>query len=277
MSAPYQAVPMRDLSGARSAYETRDVAASVAAHANKGHEESHSKTGGYLKSIVYGGLDGIITTFAVVSGASGGGVGIQAILILGFSNIFADGLSMGVGDALSSKAENEYINKEKAREMWEYEHNKQGEIEEMVDLYESRGMSREDAETVMPILAKNQEFFIDLMLVEELGLQPPDEDDNPWKDGLVTFCSFVFFGLFPLLGYAIFATTIPDPDFLFVIAICLTAIMLFILGSLKSRFSQQHWLKGGVEVLGLGGSTAVVAYLIGWLVATLVGEPGSMA
>jgi len=78
-------------------------------------------------------------------------------------------------------------------------------------------------------------------------------------------------------SYAIFATTIPDPDFLFVIAICLTAIMLFILGSLKSRFSQQHWLKGGVEVLGLGGSTAVVAYLIGWLVATLVGEPGSMA
>lgn len=70
------------------------------------------------KSIVFGGLDGIITTFAIVAGASGGSLGVETILILGFSNIFADALSMGVGDALSSKAEAEYIKAERKREQW---------------------------------------------------------------------------------------------------------------------------------------------------------------
>ena len=59
----------------------------------------------YAKSIVYGGMDGIVTTFAVVAGAVGGNLGIKPILILGFSNLLADGFSMAVGDYLSSTTE----------------------------------------------------------------------------------------------------------------------------------------------------------------------------
>lgn len=92
------------------------------------------------------GLDGIITTFAVVAGATGGGLDVHTILILGFSNIFADALSMGVGDALSTKAENEFILGEKMREEWEMKNNPEGEIDEMVDLYVEKGMSKEDAQ-----------------------------------------------------------------------------------------------------------------------------------
>jgi len=61
----------------------------------------------HIKSIVYGGLDGIITTFAVVSGVIGAQLNPSIILILGFANLIADGISMGVGDYLSSKAEQE--------------------------------------------------------------------------------------------------------------------------------------------------------------------------
>lgn len=59
----------------------------------------------YAKSITYGGLDGIITTFAVVAGAIGGDLGMTAIVILGFSNLLADGFSMAAGDYLSSTTE----------------------------------------------------------------------------------------------------------------------------------------------------------------------------
>lgn len=59
----------------------------------------------YAKSITYGGLDGIITTFAVVAGAIGGKLGVTAIIILGFSNLLADGFSMAAGDYLSSTTE----------------------------------------------------------------------------------------------------------------------------------------------------------------------------
>ena len=108
--------PMRDLEGARNAYAKGDIEASKAAHAMKIHNEHHSAVGGHIKSIVFGGMDGIITTFAVVAGAVGGGLGTEVILILGFSSVFADAVSMGVGDALSTKSENEYILMEKARE-----------------------------------------------------------------------------------------------------------------------------------------------------------------
>ena len=67
--------------------------------------------GSYLKSFVFGGLDGIITTFAVVAGVAGASLSYGIVLILGFANLFADGISMAVSDYLGSKAEEEYENK----------------------------------------------------------------------------------------------------------------------------------------------------------------------
>ena len=68
-------------------------------------KKDERKIGDYAKSIVYGGMDGIVTTFAVVAGAVGGNLGITPIVILGFSNLLADGFSMAVGDYLSSTTE----------------------------------------------------------------------------------------------------------------------------------------------------------------------------
>ena len=70
----------------------------------------------------------------------------------------------------------------------------------MVELYQKRGMSLEDAQHIIDIMAEYRSFFVDVMMVEELDLQVPPEDANPWIDGFITFCSFVFFGFFPLTG-----------------------------------------------------------------------------
>jgi VIT1/CCC1 family predicted Fe2+/Mn2+ transporter len=58
----------------------------------------------YVRDLVYGANDGIITTFAVVAGVSGGGLSLRVVLIIGAANLFADGLSMGVGNYLSIRA-----------------------------------------------------------------------------------------------------------------------------------------------------------------------------
>lgn len=263
-------VAMRDLDGARKAYEDRDVEASKAAHDAKVHQEHHSKVGEKIKSIVFGGLDGIITTFAVVAGAAGGGLGVDIILILGFSSVFADAISMGVGDALSSKAENEFIMAEREREMWEYKSNKEGEIVEMIDLYESKGMSRDDAEACIRRMAEYPDFFVDVMMAEELELRVPDPDDNPWWDGAVTFGSFVVFGTVPLLAYVVFYSAQLYVHEQFIVSVVLTACTLFALGVTKSRFTKQLWWKAGFEVFLLGGGVAAIAYLIGWFMNSIV-------
>ena len=58
----------------------------------------------YIRELIYGANDGIITTFAVVAGVAGGGLSLQAVLIVGAANLLADGLSMGVGNYLAIRA-----------------------------------------------------------------------------------------------------------------------------------------------------------------------------
>lgn len=258
------------------AFENKDKKASQIAHSLEqiktriNAKEKHSKIGERLKSIVYGGLDGIITTFAVVAGATGGELDTSIILILGISNMFADALSMGMGDAISSKAEKEMVLREREREKWELENFPEGEIQEMIELYTERGLTEEKAQIVVNAMSSNKEFFIDQMVTDELGMELPDINDNVWVDGIITFSSFIFFGIFPLLAYICLNTADIEQDIMFVISCCLTAVMLFVLGVVKSKFTTQRWYLAGLEILGLGSFTAGVSYGIGKIVSEIV-------
>ena len=175
------AAAVRNLQLARVGFDLRDPEMSKAAHQSSlmgSNEEKHPLASAHIKSIVYGGLDGIITTFAVVAGAAGGGFGPNVVIVMGISSLLADALSMGVGDALSSKAETEVARRERERERWELENFKEGEIGEMVDIYTKRGMSKEDAEIVIRVCAKYEPLFVDMMLVDELGLGEEPKTDT---------------------------------------------------------------------------------------------------
>ncbi|KAI2501132.1 VIT family [Fragilaria crotonensis] len=217
-------------------------------------DEHHKTEGGLLKPMIFGGLDGILTSFAIVAGAAGGNLSSGVVLILGFSNIFADALSMGVGEFLSSKAENEWILSERRREEWELENYPEGEIREMVDLYMEKGMSRQDAESVITTMAKYKDFFVDIMMTQELQLQVPEDDHvtESFREGVIMFCSFAFFGALPLIGYLVFPSA-------------------FRICSVKSTFCASHWFASGMETLLLGGVCATVAYSIGQFVQGIVG------
>jgi hypothetical protein len=88
-------------------------------YTHTGQVEAHGNAAGpYLKALVYGGVDGIITTFATVTSVAGANLAPVVILIVGIAHLFADGLSMGLGDALSTQAEIDYNNAERLREKW---------------------------------------------------------------------------------------------------------------------------------------------------------------
>ncbi|KAL6066732.1 Protein ccc1 [Balamuthia mandrillaris] len=293
------------LSRAKKAYRERDADASRLAHSvqyAKAAEAHKTEAGKYLKSIVYGGLDGIITTFAIVAGVAGAGLATGVVIILGVANMIADGISMGMGDYLSTEAEMAFAKAERRREAWYYkapipsllllfpfhsltwcvfarevDNYIEGEIQEMVELYVSKGMSKDDAETVVGIMAKHKDLFVDVMMVEELGIMY-DPDEKPWKHGLITFTSFVIFGLVPLIAYFILlAAPSMDDDFdaAFMLAGILTGITLFVLGAIKSRFTLQRWWWSGILVLFYGGLAAIASYIIGYLLMLTGLDTGS--
>ncbi len=284
----------RRLSAAKHAFNENDIAASRAAHESKASsstaaqtasnsnnsntirydaEEAHAGGGGkYVKSLVFGGLDGIIMTFAVVAASKGGSLSTEIVLLMGFANLFADGLSMGFGDFLSSKAEHEYATTEKKREKWEFDNFPEGEKKEMVEIYMQRGMKEEDAKIIIDTMAKYENIFVDVMMVEELGLMPPDEEESSFMNGLVTFIAFSLFGFVPLIPYLIgrVAKSGSD-DTLFASACCLTAFTLFSLGAAKAKFTNQAQVKSGSFMLMNGGLAAICAYLVSWGISEALG------
>jgi VIT1/CCC1 family predicted Fe2+/Mn2+ transporter len=232
-------------------------------------------SGSYLKSLIYGGLDGIITTFAVVAGAAGARLSLDVILILGFANLVADGLSMGLGDVLSSKAEQQFAQAERIREMWECNNYLEVEKREMQLIFIKKGLSSYDAKHVVDILSKDANIFVDVMMVEELGIMPEDEGESPYKNGAVTFGAFQIFGVVPLLCYLVafpFYIAFPQIRAILDIAILIcsaisVAITLFTLGAVKGRFTSQRSDVSGLLMLMNGSAAAVASFVIGFFIS----------
>lgn len=214
--------------------------------------------GSYVKSMVYGGLDGIITTFAVVAGVVGGALDLRVIIILGFSNLLADGFSMATGDYLSSKSEKEY---EEHRKQLNQQKNTEQTKNSLVEHYHSIGLTEEDAAIVSNVMSRYDDSVTDQLFRAEAE----EEEGSPIKNALVTFTSFFTFGLVPLLAY-VFSQFIPGiVSHSFLLASGLTGLTLFILGALKSRVTRSNWIKSGLEMLIIGGFAAFFAYLIGFV------------
>lgn len=229
---------------------------------NEAKDRKEFRGGQYVSSMVYGGLDGIITTFAVVSGVAGAALDPRVVIILGFSNLLADGFSMAVGNYVSSKSENEYITGKKRHIRQDMHMNYQGEIDKLQASYEEKGIPTEDAKLIAQTLGKHEVAFIEQLLDGEYG---HESEATPLKNAIVTFCSFAVYGLVPLLAYivAMFFPYLLRHAFL--TASVLTGTTLFTLGAVKSQITQSNWFKSGLEMLIIGGLAATVAYGIGYI------------
>ena len=221
----------------------------------------------YLGEFVYGGIDGCVTTFAVVSGSVGAGLDSSIIIILGFANLLADGFAMSIGAYLSTKSEQDNYNKHKQVEYWEIENLPHVEKEEIREIYAAKGFEGELLEEVVDVITKDREVWVNTMMKEELEMM--EEDRSPFWIGATTYFSFLLIGLIPLVIYVVDYIT-PLQQNLFLIASILTAFGFIIIGWLKTYVNQTSALKGILETLVLGGIAAVVSYFVGDFLEQLI-------
>lgn len=257
----------RDVNLAREAFRENNKSKLIKAHSK--HKEIHDNGAGkYLKSWVYGGLDGIVTTFAVVAGVAGASLHSGVILILGFANLIADGISMAIGDYISTKSQNEYYDLERKREEWEIENNPKGEEKEMIEIYRKKGLNNKDSRAIVEILKRNKDFWIDTMMNDELELSKSSE--SPKKNAIFTFISFLIFGFVPLFLYVIGSIFNFSISRGFMWTSILTSVAMFSLGSLKTKVTGKNWVKSGIETLLIGGAAATAAYFVGEFLSKIV-------
>lgn len=260
----------RDIEGARDAYKSADAEKSRMAHLAKAHEARESmhnkKAGEIVSSIVFGGLDGIVTTFAVLVAAAANQLIISLLLILTFANLVGDAVGMAVGDWLSTLAEEGVERRERERERKEYEQFPEEERLEMELIYQEMGMSVQDSRDLVDLLSENTEAFLKIMCIYELGIMEEEDVSSAWKDGLTTFVSFMICGSIPMLAY-VFCFTYSSPatlDKLFWISIGLFCVTLLALGAVKGIITNSRWWLSALLTLIQGAITTVAAYFISY-------------
>lgn len=225
----------------------------------------YKKIGEFLKDAVYAANDGVITTFAVVAGVVGASLDPLVILVLGFANLFADGISMASGNYLGTKSEKDLYSKEKERNRRLLKDDRAKYKERIKNFLRGKGYPDRDLEELSELITHNENFALDFIMHEEVGLVE-QEEARPLKGALVTLAAFMLAGLVPLVPYIFFA----DSGGAFLYASIFTGIALFGVGAARSIFTERSWFSSGLEMFFVGGLAALVAYGIGFVISSIV-------
>ncbi len=231
-------------------------------------EHKRSAFADYFKEIIYGGIDGIVTTFAVVAGFSGAALSTNAVtelsftvvLLFGLANLFADAASMGLGNFLSVRSEKDLYFAARQREQEELRTNADAEVAETISIMVAKGFSVEHATALAAIYRTNETYWTDFMMQHELELSDP-RGENEVFTGLATFFSFMVFGAIPLLPFMFSENG--DASTTFGLSVIGTFVALAALGLLKWRVIGARLSASLFEVVAVGATAAGLAYIVG--------------
>ncbi|MGH1398856.1 MAG: VIT1/CCC1 transporter family protein [Alphaproteobacteria bacterium] len=212
----------------------------------------------YLREWVYGGIDGVVTTFAIVAGVVGASLSPLIVLILGVANLLADGFSMAAGSYSATKADADNYWRLRKREENHVANFYDGEIEETRQILRGKGFEGEALEDMVAAISKDHDTWIEWMMQEEYGLTRPI--NSPLHAALNTFGAFVLCGSAPILPFIL------KWNDAILWAVLFSGITFFAIGSLKSLWSVKSWWREGIETLAIGMIAAGLAYGVGyWL------------
>lgn len=217
----------------------------------------------YLRDFVYGGIDGAVTTFAVVAGVVGAQISPGVVIVLGVANLVADGFSMAAGNYLGTRAELDDLKRLEAQERRHIKLDPEGEREEVRQIYADKGFAGEDLARVVELITADPARWVRTMLTEEYGL--PLEVRSPLRAAASTFGAFVLCGLVPLIPF-LFHVKAAFPS-----AIILTCAVFFLIGSVKAKWSITTWWVSGLTTLAIGATAAGLAYAAGVLLKDMLG------
>jgi VIT1/CCC1 family predicted Fe2+/Mn2+ transporter len=226
------------------------------------HRLQEGPKASYLRDWVYGGIDGTVTTFAIMAGVVGASLSPAVVIILGVANLLADGFSMAAANYTGTKAEHDEYEQLRRMEERHVELAPKGEREEVRQIFEAKGFKGEALETAVEVITARRERWIDTMMAEEHGM--PAVIRWPLRAAVMTFIAFVICGAVPLLPYVLMLEAPVWP------ATLMTGMTFFAIGSLRSYWSPTPWWRAGLETFAIGMAAAGVAYLVGALLKGLV-------
>ena len=230
-------------------------------------EEWHGGGAESIRNVIYGVNDGLTATLGVLAGVGGATVDPRVVLIGGLSAMVASGVSMAGGAYLATKSQREVFEGQLAREAAEIEAMPDLERAELVDIYRSKGLTAEEAKTIVDRITKDKKVWLETQAREELGLDVT-QFENPVREGLVAGISTLIGGAIPVAGYLVGRLAMGSQYSgrgSLAIAFILCALFLFLIGSARSFFTGKGGVRSGIEMLVVGTVVAAITYGVGVL------------
>jgi len=230
-------------------------------------EEWHGGGTDSIRNVIYGVNDGLTATLGVLAGVGGATVNPRVVLIGGLSAMVASGVSMAGGAYLASKSQREVFEGQLAREAAEIEAMPDLERAELVEIYRSKGLTADEAATIVGRITSDKKVWLETQAREELGLDVA-QFENPPREGLVAGISTLIGGSIPVAGYLLgrwlLGANLNGLAALGV-AFVVCAVFLFVIGSARSFFTGKGAVRSGLEMLAVGSIVAAVTYGVGVL------------
>jgi VIT1/CCC1 family predicted Fe2+/Mn2+ transporter len=222
-------------------------------------EEKHPHGGDWLREVVFGLNDGLVTTLVFLMAVSSTATSYLLMIVLG--EVMAGGVSMALGGFLSARTEQEVRDHQIDIERYEVTHEPDEERAELRDIYQRKGFQGPLLDRVITHLTANEDRWHMAMVHDELGIVE-DTRINPWLRGIQVGLSFVMGGLIPSLPLIL---ALPNQQWW---AYGFTAITALSLGAIKARYTNKGPLRAGLEFLVVVTIGTLAGVALGFLLHT---------
>lgn len=230
-------------------------------------EKRHRSVGGNaLRAAVLGGNDGLVSNFSLVMGIAGATNGQKEVLLTGLAGLLAGALSMALGEWISVKSSQELYENQMQLEMDELETNPEGEEKELALIYITKGIPEEQARAMAKEIISNKDHAHEILIKEELGINPEDLKGSAIEAALASFLLFAIGAIIPVIPFFFLSGMTAV-----IISTVLSALGLFLIGSIITLFTGKSvWFSGLRQVL-FGLAAAAITFGIGKLIGVSIG------
>ncbi|MDY6054876.1 VIT family protein [Micrococcus sp.] len=232
-----------------------------------GPDEPHDQGGlharlNWLRAGVLGANDGIVSVAATVVGVAGATTAVTPVLLAGAAAVVGGAVSMALGEYVSVSSSSDSQRALIAKERRELQEDPEGELEELVQLYEADGLSRGTAETVARELTSRDALAAHLRM--ELGMAEEDVV-SPWAAAGASFLAFLVGALLPFLTIVLVPVDVRVPA-----TFAVTLLALACTGYVGARLGDAPPARATVRVVVGGGLALALTFAVGALLGTSV-------
>src|SRR5579863_1532738 len=228
-------------------------------------EGRHRAGGNALRAAVLGANDGLVSNFSLVMGVAGAEIAGKTILLTGMAGLIAGACSMAIGEWLSVTGSRELNQKQIDIEADELAHAPEEEKEELVLIYQAKGLDETQARALADSLMANKDTALDTLAREELGVDPAELGGSPYAAASSSFALFATGAIFPVAPFFWL-----DGMRAVGASVALSSLALIAIGAGTSLFTGRSFVFSAARQLAGGLAAAAITYGVGRLIGVAV-------